>query len=597
VAEDIREYMMRWIAWFGDVSDADGLRLDAIKHVPKEFFGGDFPSDPIDFCGVFQRNLDTRRGYSDQNDDDGVSDALLFGESFSDLGSLGEYCTTGMYSRPLLFAGPRQRSSTGGRHRPAQLPQGGMNGASMSWRLGAAWRGLSHDNWSRRQRASLPLSQMGHSVVFYDGNNADPADFVQPGRFDALGELGSDTITRLIDVRRRFGRGGMFNRFVDGDVYVYERVVPTSDGSFGASLLFAITDNTTGPQRLGEFDPRPLIVTEFPPGTVLEEKTGNGPQRTVTVIDPLVVPQAARDRAIAEYDRSSDFPLPAHYGLVYFEIPAGPDRGYVAYAPVTPAATLSLTVDGSALPTQSITTVGARRLPSGAPVPASVLMPSVVSRGATLHVAVTSNASADKAYVEIDHTGLAIPGRTGATGTAEALYDGMYELSKATIYTDLSGLSWGPRGGVGERARRAETDAAGSSSLPAPPTAVVPAMQQPTRAYGRDDRGRRWARRRRGRGGHRDSGPGPRSRSRRHPEQRRQMPHGLRSRSARLRRRWPGRPVRRLRRHRADEWPRPVYLAAELSSILPSRTRCRNERRGVIDARDFVLKARAGGAQ
>lgn len=462
VAEDIREYMMRWIAWFGDVSDADGLRLDAIKHVPREFFGGDFPGDPIDFCGVFQRNLDVRRSYSDQNDDDGVNDALLFGESFTgDLGSLGEYRTTGMYllDFPLLFKLAHDSgvfSGTGeGDIGQLSFPQGGMNGrfdefGGLGRSSGVAFV-QSHDTPAPRGQANAAyafiLSRVGHSVVFYDGNNADPADFVQPGRFDALGELGSDTITRLIDVRRRFARGGMFNRFVDGDVYVYERVVPTSDGSFGASLLFAITDNTTGPQRLGEFDPRPLIVTEFPPGTVLEEKTGNGPQRTVTVIDPMVVPQGARDRAIAEYDRSSDFPLPAHYGLVYFEIPAGPDRGYVAYAPVTPAATLSLTVGGAALPTQSITTVGARRLPSGAPVPASVITPSVVTRGATLHVAVTSNASADKAYVEIDHTGLAIPGQSGAMGTAEALYDGMFELTKAgndfSGDLDLSGLALG----------------------------------------------------------------------------------------------------------------------------------------------------------
>src|SRR5205823_640021 len=43
VAEDVREFMIRWIKWFGDTTDCDGLRLDAIKHVPPTFFNNDFP--------------------------------------------------------------------------------------------------------------------------------------------------------------------------------------------------------------------------------------------------------------------------------------------------------------------------------------------------------------------------------------------------------------------------------------------------------------------------------------------------------------------------------------------------------------------------
>ncbi|MFO0727447.1 MAG: alpha-amylase family glycosyl hydrolase [Myxococcota bacterium] len=462
VPEDIREYMMRWIAWFGDTTDADGLRLDAIKHVPREFFGSDFPSDPIDFCGTFQRNYDRRRNHHDTNNDDGVDDALLFGESFTgDLGSLAEYRATGMYllDFPLLFKLAHDTgvfAHTGdGDIGQLSFPQGGMNGrydefGGLGRTSGVAFV-QSHDTPAPAAQANAAyafiLTRVGHSVVFFDGNNADPNDFVQPGRADALGELGSDTITRLIDVRRRFGRGGMFNRFVDGDVYVYERVVPTVDGSGGAVLLVGITDNTGGPQRLGEFDSRPLVVTEFPPGTVLEEKTGNGANRTITVIDPMTVNQAARDRALAEYDRSSDFPVPAHYGLVYFEIPSGPDRGYVAYAPVTPAVNLSLLSGGAALPTTSIMTVGPRQLPSGAPVAASSITPAVLGRGHTLTVSVASDAVADRAFVEIDHLGQAISGQTGATATPEGLYDGMFELTKNgtnfSLDLDLSGLDLG----------------------------------------------------------------------------------------------------------------------------------------------------------
>ena len=36
--EDAREYLIRWIKWLSDVTDADGFRLDAIKHTPETFF-------------------------------------------------------------------------------------------------------------------------------------------------------------------------------------------------------------------------------------------------------------------------------------------------------------------------------------------------------------------------------------------------------------------------------------------------------------------------------------------------------------------------------------------------------------------------------
>jgi glycosidase len=463
VEEDIREYMMRWIAWFGDVTDCDGLRLDAIKHVPVQFFQGDFANDPIDFNGTFQRNLDVRRQTNDADDNDGIDDGLLFGEAFTgDLGSLNEYWRSGMFilDFPLLFKAAHDNGvfAKNGEGDIGQLtfPQGGMNGrydefGGLGRNAGVSFV-QSHDTNAPGAQPNtahaFTLTRVGHSVVFYDGNNFNPNTFVKPGRLDALGELSSTVITEIIDARRRFARGGMFNRFVDGDVYVYERVVPTTDNSFGATLLIGLTDSVQSEARFGEFDPRPLVVTEFPPGTVLVELTGNGATPEVTVLDPAAVPPAARDRALAAYDPASDFPLPARYGLVYLQIPQGPDRGYVLYAPKTPPAAIALSSGGNALAQRDITTVGPRRTPAGAPIPASVIRPYVIAPGARLTIRVTSDASADKGYFEIDRRGGPVAGLTGATGTPDGVFDGMFELQKSgTELTaseiDLSGLSEG----------------------------------------------------------------------------------------------------------------------------------------------------------
>lgn len=462
VAEDTREFMIRWVKWLGDVTDCDGLRLDAIKHVPTQFFAEDFAGDPIAFNQAFQDNLDERRGWSDGNDDDGAQDALLFGESFTgDLNSLGAYRATGMYllDFPLLFKMGESGGifSRGGDGDIGQLsfPQGGMNGAFNEFgglgRTAGVTFVQSHDTNAPGVQPNgayaYTLTRVGHSVVFYDGNNYNPNTFVKPGRVDALGELSSTTVVDLLDARRRFGRGGQFNRFVDGDTYVFERVVPTASGSGGATLLVAITDNTQAEARFGEFDPRPLLVTEFPPDTVLVEVTGNGAVPEVVVLDPASVPQQARDHALAEYDRSSDFPTPSNYGLVYLQIPAGPDVGYVAYAPKTPPATLELTNGSSPLSTARIQTAPPRLTPGGAPVDAAEIEVHELFTGEALTVAVASDDTADAAYLRIDG-GADIPGASPITGSDEGLYDGFVQMSPTAggfelADIDVSGLSDG----------------------------------------------------------------------------------------------------------------------------------------------------------
>jgi hypothetical protein len=296
------------------------------------------------------------------------------------------------------------------------------------------------------------LTRVGHSVVFYDGHNPDSNSFVLPGREDALGELGSDRLLRLIDIRNRFARGGMFNRWVGGDAYVYERVVPTSNGVGGATLLVALSDRTSGEVKFGEFDEFSLVVTEFAPGTVLQELTGNGAYPEVTVLDPASVAESARDLALSEYDRSSDFPLPNEYGLVYLQIPAGPDNGYVAYAPRMPAMGWSLTdANGQPLPLRRIQTVGLRTSASGATVPAQEIGAYVIRDPSVVRMQVggSEDPTASAIYVQIDNEDVDIGGLSRVSSTTDGVYDGWHEFPFSApsgphdAVFDLSSLSHG----------------------------------------------------------------------------------------------------------------------------------------------------------
>src|SRR5690606_15346381 len=139
----------------------------------------------------------------------------------------------------------------------------------------------------------------------FDGNNFTESTFVRAGRVDALGDF-QDVIVKIVQATEAGARGGLFNRFVDDDAYVFERIV---DG-FGAASITVLHDNIKddgrvqdGIAKFGGNDPRPLVVTAFTPGTMLVEITGNAPlnSEVLQVLDPATEPQGNKDRAYASH--------------------------------------------------------------------------------------------------------------------------------------------------------------------------------------------------------------------------------------------------------------------------------------------------------
>jgi hypothetical protein len=471
VPEDIREYLMRWIQWLARETDADGFRLDAIKHVPTSFYVTDYPGDPIAFNDIIKQEYRNRRGPQ--------AVAQLFGENFSGdvQNDLLPYIKTGMgvLNFPTFFTLQNlcgKNTNGGGNMADLSHPETGFQPDAVT-EFGGVGRAYgvsfaqSHDNGAPDGQPNLAyaflLTRPGDSVVFFDGNNPDARDFVQPGRTDALGDLGSQVITTLIDISNRFARGGMFNRFVDDDVYAYERVI---DGQ-GATLLVVLTDNIGQDGRVGADGvahlnggaPRPFLVTAFPPGTQLVEYTGNSPVATTTVLDPASVPDDQRAAAVAAYQQASHFPLPSPYGLVHVAVPSGPDRGYAMYARAAPqgpqsgARALWFEQGSQRVPDMNTTLAPAKRTADGTPIPKAVLpMPVVSAPHVTIQV--RTDATAGQVVVRLDG-GAPIAGRTPMTGTSEGLMDGFVPLDRGNDFSDgeldftladvdVSGLAEGP---------------------------------------------------------------------------------------------------------------------------------------------------------
>ncbi len=454
VPEDIRQYLHRWIRWLSALTDADGYRLDAIKHTPESFFARDFPGDTVAFNQTIQDDYDARRGNSDDNDDDGQDDALIFGESYTgDIhGELARYRKTGMrlLNFPLmfklldLFGSGRNGAGDIGQ---LSFPHGGYSGQLEEFgglgRHDGVSFAQSHDQLPPDLQADLAyafvMTRPGDAVVFFDGNNADPKSWVADGRPDALGDLG-DTVTKLVTIHNNYARGGMFNRFVDDDAYVYERVV---EGQ-GAVLLVVLHDNIgadgrvdgQGVARFGGFDPRPLVVTAFPAGTRLVDLTGNSPTASVEVLAPGAVTADQRAAALASYaSASADAPLPASYGLVPLSVRSGPQRNYAAFAvagprpPETGARAVEIRQGGQRVEDVVVTMVGERRTAAGVRVPSKQLpVPRVTGQQVDLQLRVGPTATA--AFARIDAGGAAIGAAQPVTGSAEGLWDGLVPLTR-----------------------------------------------------------------------------------------------------------------------------------------------------------------------
>jgi hypothetical protein len=162
------------------------------------------------------------------------------------------------------------------------------------------------------------LMTPGNAIVYFNAHQFGLARaFPKDGRGDALGGAYGDSITTLVDIRNRYGRGNYTARITEQNQYAFERS--------GSALVLLSNRCDSGN------DPR-TIQTAFAPGTPLLELTGNAGDSlsdpTGQIAKVLVVDSLGRVNAkfLRNANSSGTFT----------------GNGYLVYGLATPKGTLSI---------------------------------------------------------------------------------------------------------------------------------------------------------------------------------------------------------------------------------------------------------------
>jgi glycosidase len=287
VPEDVTAYENRAAAWTLYTTKCDGFRLDAVKHVPVNFFGNETgqTDDPsfAGYAGAIQAMYDYVHGYGSNvlkngyveadgnrnslfNTEAPRNDAMLFGEYEPSAMAAGEdfydYLNSGM--RLLNFPLYSQMNSV-------------FSGASMSGMDGRDYipPGSNCDangNFSAAQAVNLPQSQddgsccpanqgmedayffmhEGLPMIYTDGFNHNTnggTPIISYANY--LGEYGDNTMPDTVYLHNQLSRGGTWPRWSDQNIVAFERYDYREGNAAQPQTqdvaLFAMNDDTGYP--------------------------------------------------------------------------------------------------------------------------------------------------------------------------------------------------------------------------------------------------------------------------------------------------------------------------------------------------------------
>ncbi|MGH8596776.1 MAG: hypothetical protein ACREXT_08980, partial [Gammaproteobacteria bacterium] len=387
--EDVGGYLVRAARWIMNETRCDGLRLDAVKHIPSYFFGqqsgaGKDTSD-AGYVGNIQRQFNITHGYGDANHRDSSfdaeavrDDALAFGEHLGEPPSFGEYIDSGMrlVDNPLRNYLNDVLGSPG--RTLAGLDQRDFGGFSAPTRVMHA---QSHDSdfAARRElQNALYFMREGLANIYSDGYNKSQTCRDSGGAFPRhanapyLGEFGDNKMPDLVTLHQQLARGGTRPRWSDSDIVAFERYdyreVATDplNNPDATVVLFAMNDNygfpgdTSFDDNVGQttsgtfYECFPVensrgqgLVVGFPPGSVLVQLADSpGKDRACS---KLLVRKATNILSEADSTKNNADPIERKVyvgtqtlfpggGGIEFKIPSG---SYVLYAYQSPEAVRS----------------------------------------------------------------------------------------------------------------------------------------------------------------------------------------------------------------------------------------------------------------
>jgi len=264
--ENATGYLMRYLQWMVQAVGVDGFRIDAAKHVEGFAFGY---FDRAVYRQVPRANLDgsTRHVFSYSEVYDGDRGYL---QTFvrkdidpSQPGVIGG--SRDVLDFPLYFALRDNLTGNGYvnnwhnvRNAAMDFHDDGLHNGSQGVmfvqshdELGPELSNVAH---------AYMLMHPGNAVVYFNGRQfGDGRDFPKLGRGDALGGVYGDYIQRLVEVRSTHGRGSYHERWIEKDIFAFER---------GGSSIVLLSNRTDA-----GYDER-TIQTTFAGGTPLIELTG-----------------------------------------------------------------------------------------------------------------------------------------------------------------------------------------------------------------------------------------------------------------------------------------------------------------------------------
>lgn len=373
VAEDVNSYLIRSVRWLFQETKCDGLRLDAVKHVPSYFFGQQSGTDKdmsdAGYLGGAQRQFNIARGFTDTNHRNSNfdsemtrNDALLFGEHLGQPPSFGEYVDAGMRLLDNQLRDHLNNVLGNPSASLAGLEQRDGGGLAASVRIMHA---QSHDNdfaAHRELQNGYYFLREGIPLIYTDGYNESPSGggtpFPRHANAPYLGQFGDRKMPDLAWLHHQCARGGTRPRWGDSDVAAFERYDyrEASASADQAVVLFAMNDNYGNPGDIS-FDDGvaqsdsgmpstcyPVdnsrgqgLVVSFPPGSHLRQ-LADSPGKSRACSELLVrLATNNRDDALASANDANPVnrkvyvgsqTLASGGGAVEFKIPSG---SYVVY--------------------------------------------------------------------------------------------------------------------------------------------------------------------------------------------------------------------------------------------------------------------------